>query len=71
MFTPRGYGSSGLGRLAEDEADKDVDTADGEEEEGCDEGKGVNMMGEDRSANAEEDVRSGKGGIKARRTGIA
>jgi hypothetical protein len=71
VFTPRGYGSSGFGRLAEDEADKDVDTADGEEEEGCNEGKGVNVMGEDRSANAEKDVRNGKGEIKAKRTGIA
>jgi hypothetical protein len=62
VLTPRGYGPFGLGRFTENEANKDVETADGEQEEGSDEGECVYMMGEDRSADATRvEVRKKKG----------
>jgi hypothetical protein len=39
--------------LTEDEAEEDVETADGEEEEGRDEGEVVDVVGEDGSADSE------------------
>lgn len=48
---PGSDGTTRLGLLTEDQPNEDVDTAEGEEEEGGDEGEAVNMMGEDCGSN--------------------
>lgn len=52
MFAPGCDGALGLGRFTPDKSNKDVETSNGEEEEGRDEGKCVDMMGEDGSTDA-------------------
>jgi len=52
MVAPRGNGALATGGSAEDKADKDVEAADGEQEERRDQGKVVDVMREDRSTNA-------------------
>lgn len=51
VVAPVEDGAFGLGVLAEDEAEEDVETAEGEEEEGGDEGEVVDVVRKDRSAN--------------------
>jgi len=48
-FLPGSDGTTRLDLLTEDQPDEDVQAAEREEEEGGDEGKAVNMMGEDCS----------------------
>lgn len=45
-------GSLSLGFFAEDETDEDVETADGEEEKGCDECEKVYVVREDGRSNS-------------------
>lgn len=51
-IVPCGHGAPGLARLAEDEAEEDVDAADGKEEEGRDERELVDAVREDRCADS-------------------
>lgn len=51
MVTPVEDGPFGFGVLAEDEAEEDVETAEGEEEEGGDEGKVIDVVRKDRGTN--------------------
>ena len=44
MLTPRGHAALSLGVLPEDEAEHDVETADGKEEKARDERKVINMV---------------------------
>lgn len=52
VLAPRGNGALGFRRFAPDETDEDVQAADGEEEEGCDEGECVDAVRENGGADA-------------------
>lgn len=54
VVAPVEDGALGFGVLAEDEAEEDVETAEGEEEEGGDEGEVIDEMRKDRGAESED-----------------
>lgn len=54
VVAPVEDGALGFGVLAEDEAEEDVKTAEGEEEEGRDEGEVIDEVRKDRGTKSEE-----------------